>query len=344
MTSMIAILATNTTVVSVNMLLVGSKALEQYIDLGRVTHDWDIYMSSKEYEGFYLNFGNFLVKETKHSRLFEINGEIFEIKEESQFTPSDLELYKCFTTKRLETPIGTVKVPYIQFLYDLKKATANHIHEPKHKYDLELIEKWMPFFTTIRGESQFYKLRDQETKERIQKEKKVKYDFFHKYHIPEYVVHDDLHVIIADLLDIKIPTYQRITVAETEIAEECFNRLTYDQKISLMVEESLVLALERWFIPQMVEGGINYKLVDMFYNNNEAMPTYQILKHCNITGLKGEAEYITNFSRENFFAIEKSWQEAKTIIKSKNGFPSEFYNQLFGIRTKYKNGEKVALI
>lgn len=323
------------------MLLVGSQALQIYVRLGRVTHDWDIYMSSKEYEAFFLVHGKNIVKETKHSSIFEIDGELIEVKQESQFTESDKILFNSYTEYEAITPVGDAKLPSIRFIYDMKKATANHINEPKHKHDLKVIEKDFPGIDQV---TDFYTLRDQETKERIEKEKKVKYDFFHKYHIPEYVVHDDLHLMIADLLNIKMPTYQRITVGETDIAEECFNRLDHSQKISLMVEESLVLALERWFIPQMIEKGINYRLVDMFYNNNEAMPTYQILKHCNITGLKGEAEYITNFSRANFFEIEKAWQDAKALIKCQNGFPAEFYQQLFEIRERYKNGEQVALI
>lgn len=326
------------------MLLIGSKALECYLNLGRVTHDWDIYMSEQEYTEFYTKYSKNLVKETKHSSIFEIDRELFEIKRESQFTETDKLLYYTDYAYAKTSILGILRVPTVLDLYHIKRATANHIQEPKHKYDIELMEREFPHFKMYNSNSYLYTKRDLETKTRIENEKKVKYDFFHKYHIPEYIVHDKLHDMIASLLDIKMPTYQRITVAETDIAEECFNRLTHEQKISLMVEESLVLNLERWFIPRMVEDGINYKLVEMFYNNNEAMPTYLILKHCCITGLKGEAEYITNFSRKYFFEIEKAWQEAKYKIRCKNGFTKEFYNELFELRKKYKAGEKVGTI
>jgi hypothetical protein len=93
----------------------------------------------------------------------------------------------------------------------------------------------------------------------------------------------------------------------------------------------------------MVENGINYKLISLFYNNNEGLPTYQILKHCCITGLKGEAEYITSFARSNFFEIEKLWQEYKLKIKEKGGFPKSFYDKLFQLREDYKQGKKVGV-
>ncbi len=320
------------------MLLVGSKALQYYIpDLGRVTHDWDIWMTEAELKNLLL-FEN-PIKTTKHSSLFEIDGQIFEIKSVNQFEPTDSIIFNMEHPATTKTPLGNAFVPSIQVIYDMKYSTSAHIDEPKHKYDAALIANTfsVQLFTDL------YKARLAETGARVSKSKQVKYDFFHKYHIPEYIYHDNLHTIIADLLDISIPTYQRITTADTDISEDLFNKLTHEQKISLMVEESLVLCLERWLIPQMVENGINYRLIDMFYSNNEGLPTYNILRHCCITGLKGEAEYITAFSRANFFEIEKQWQAAKQKIKEKNGFPMSFFDQLFKLREDFKSNKKIAI-
>lgn len=331
------------------MVLVGSKALEFYLgDLGRVTHDFDLWMSESQYKVFKENFKNDLIKETEKNSIFEINGQIFEVKQRSQLSETDNVIFK----NNAHNPNNNItvgnfilncKVTSLKDLYVMKFTTVPFIDEPKHQHDLKLMEKHNP---KIKQEMDidFYNKRLEETRLRFENEKQVKYDFFHKYHIPEYIVHDYLHEIIANLLDIKMPTYQRITVAETDIAEDLFNKLSHEQKISLMVEESLVLALERWFVPQMIENGINHKIVENFYNNNEGFATYKILKHCCITGLKGEAEYITNFSRNNFFEIEKIWQEAKSKIKAKGGFPKEFFNQLFELREKYKSGIKVGTV
>ncbi len=143
-------------------------------------------------------------------------------------------------------------------------------------------------------------------------------------------------------MDLSIPTYQRFVTGATEITDECWNKLTHQQKIDAMVEESLVLALERWFIPQMIENGINYRLHDMFFNNNEAMPTYKLLYHCCVKGLIGEKEYIVNFARENFNVIEQHWIDAKEKIRKK-GFPKHFLDKIFVLRDKYKQGEKIGL-
>ena len=329
------------------MILIGSKALEAYIgDIGRIIHDYDILMTNVEWMDFHKINSQYLIKTVNNIYLYEIpNKGIVEVYHELSWTDSDRIICEAAKLEGSQTtsPFGILYLPMIQHLYDIKKATCEFIDEPKHKYDLMLMDNWNKNLA-INEYNRIYDIRRIEIKLRLEKSNKVKYDFFHKYHIPEYIKHDYLHEVIADLLDIKLPTYQRITNAEVNISEELFNKLSYDQKISLMVEESLVLALERWFCPQMIENGINYKLLSIFDNNNEGLPTYKILKHCCITGLQGEAEYITGFARENFFEIEKEWIKAKAKIVKKNGFKSEFYEQIFELREKYKNGEKVGTI
>lgn len=323
------------------MILIGSRALSYYVELNRKLHDWDFLMTEEEMGRFDREYSKFLVKSTPSSNVYDINGEIVEIKSPALIDETDWVLVKQqYPRSEVITPFGNAILPNIELLYLIKKSTAEVIDEPKHQHDALLIESMYTFSI----DNWFYKRRLEETRLRQEKSQRVKYDFFHKYHIPEYVLHDRLHEIIADLLDINLPTYQRITSADVAIAQELFEKLSHDQKISLMVEECLVLNLERWFIPQMVENGINYRLIDKFYNNNEAMPTYHILKHVCITGLKGEAEYITSFARSNFFEIEQKWIEAKEKIHRKKGFPSSFFSELFQIRKRYLNGEKVASV
>lgn len=326
------------------MILIGSQALNYYKKLDRKLHDWDLLGTPDEIDKFNKTWGKYLVKSTDYSFIYDINGKIVEVRNPATLDETDHILIKySLGNPHMDTFFGRVYIPSIQFLHDLKRATAEYIKEPKHYYDLTfIIQNWGPGTSgNLDLDSEFYRKRLQETKFRIEKSGKKLYDFFHKYHIPEYILHDRLHDMIADLLDLNIPTYKRITVAETDIAEDLFNKLTHEQKVNLMMEESLVLNLERWFIPQMIENGINYKLIDHFYNNNEAMPTYLILKHVNLKGLKGEKEYIVNFGKNNFFEIEKAWIEAKEKIKAKGGFPSWFFQELFDLRDKYKKGEKI---
>lgn len=325
------------------MVLIGSRALQHYIpNIGRVVHDWDFMVSKKELEKFHSTYSQHLIKTVNGVTLYEIPSiGVVELSCVEGWMPSDFLMYEA-CLELTETFFGKALVPPLNMLYEMKLATAEFIKEPKHEHDVELMEVECVKF----GEkySEFYHMRRAEIKARLEKETKVKYDFFHKYHIPEYIKHDYLHEVIVDLIGQALPTYIKITTAETDIGEELFNRLTHQEKVSLMAEESLVLALERWFVPQMVENGINFKLLEVFDNNNEGLPTYKILKHCCITGLKGEAEYITNFSRANFFEIEKLWIDYKQKIKEKGGFSSDFYCIIFKLREDYKKGINVATI
>lgn len=326
------------------MLLIGSQALKHYVPMKRVLHDWDILMTRAEYDAWNARtHGNWkLIKSVGHTHIHEFGNLILEIHTEEGFTPSDkLLLDKMPMFALVNSPVGMVNLPHLQDLYDLKKSTAAYIKEPKHEADVQLIESSF----RLEPETEFYKMRLEETRIRVEAQEKVKYVFFHQYHIPEYIKHDYLHEVIAAGMEIPYPTYKRIIDAEVNVSDDLFYKLTHDQKVSLMVEESLVLALERWFIPQMVERGINYRLIEWFFNDNEGLPTYQLLKHCCITGLKGEKEYITGFARENFFEIEKAWKDAKQKMKNKGGLSVEFYDILFKVRDEYKvKGKEVATV
>lgn len=332
------------------MLLIGSQALNTYIPLSRQMHDWDILLTQEEFSVIkekHLPFYRH-IKTVGSTHIYEYPNPnpkgniILELHVDSGFTPSDkLLVEKMHKYALVQTPIGMAFVPHLQDLYDIKRATAVYIDEPKHKADVELMEKNF----RLEVETKLFHMRLEETKERVGKQEKVKYDFFHQYHIPEYIKHDYLHEVIADGMGVSYPTYKRIIDAEVNVSEDLFNKLTHDEKVSLMVEESLVLALERWFIPNMVEKGINYVLIELFFNNNEGLPTYKLLKHCCITGLKGEKEYITGFARENFFEIEKAWIEAKQKIKKNGGLSVEFYDKLFKVREEYKkSGKSIAIV
>ena len=333
------------------MLLVGSKALQAYMPLNRVIHDWDIWMTDAQFDQFLVDNNQFVVKRTPHTTVFDKHGVIVEVKRQSQFAPTDQQIWEqqLFQKQEIETPFGICRVPDIQTVYDMKASTALCIEEWKHKYDQDLIEKH--YGDRIQKDSELFKARLIETQERVAKSKKNLFGFFHKTAhektkintIPEYIVHDRLHDLISDLTTKTMPTFQRIVTTDYKPDMELFRALPYHLKVDLMVEESLVLALERWFIPQMVENGINHKLIPRFYNNNEASPTYMLLKHVNIKGLIGEEPEITQFGRDNFAEIEKRWIWMKREIEMNGGFPQWFFEELFELRDRYRNGEKVGI-
>ena len=160
------------------MLLVGSHALNAYLPINRVLHDWDFWMDEGEYEEFRKKYEEFLVKETPKTSIFDIEGKIFEIKDESKFDPTDRLIFTSalFSKNEVETPLGKARVPDIQTIYDMKKATALCIEEWKHNYDLELIHQH--YSDRITQETDLFQQRLIETQERVEESKKNKFSFF----------------------------------------------------------------------------------------------------------------------------------------------------------------------
>lgn len=326
------------------MLLFGSRALNYYIPLNRPLHDWDIIVDQDSYNIISKKYKDNLVKSTDYSDLYRIGDEFVEVRGPKHHDESDKQLlhkYLYYEANSLQQPMGIAKILSIDELWAIKAATYEYIKEPKHKYDLDIIEG-SDYYNPLDKKSELFYIRSKEIQERVLKSKQIKQEFFHKYHIPEYIYHDEIHAMLADLIELKIPTYQLITNGDVSIAEEQFRLLTQAEKVNLMVEESLVLAFERWFNPQMIENGINHRLIPLFFDNDEGSPTYQILKHCCLTGLKGEAEYITSFAKNNFFEIEKAWISMKSMVKCK-GIPKWYLEKLFDIRKRKLNGEQVDL-
>ena len=162
------------------MLLVGSKALQTYIQLNRVIHDWDIWMMGKEFRQFEEKYKKYQVKETPYCFVYDIRGTIVEVKPEYKFTANDKEIYiqQMYSKNEIETPFGKCRVPDLQTIYDMKKATAKCIDEWKHGYDLNLLETKAG--KQLIPETKIYLKRLEETQERVKQSKKNKFGFFHK--------------------------------------------------------------------------------------------------------------------------------------------------------------------
>jgi len=65
-------------------------------------------------------------------------------------------------------------------------------------------------------------------------------DFFDNALSNKYY-HDDLHTLL-----VSPPTYTKILIGEVEVSENKFNKLGFEDKFSLVREEVMVMAWERW--------------------------------------------------------------------------------------------------
>lgn len=74
---------------------------------------------------------------------------------------------------------------------------------------------------------------------------KSKEQFFND-HVTYYVDHDWIHELVA--IDDK-PAYTKCLTGEVMFSNKLFNKLDYDSKVKMVLEESFVLALERCLVP-----------------------------------------------------------------------------------------------
>ena len=108
------------------MLLVGSRALNKYIDIGRIMHDWDIWCSSQEYMD--LTNGQYkILKQTGSGTLIEVDDQIIELKSYRMMTRNDARIFeKTNYAHTVDTPIGECQIPDIFTIYDNDRDWETH--------------------------------------------------------------------------------------------------------------------------------------------------------------------------------------------------------------------------
>lgn len=151
--------------------------------------------------------------------------------------------------------------------WDLKNGSWE-----KHMWDLQwLKEKGCKFIPEL-----FYKLYEYwNTIHGVNKRSKLDMsaeEFFDNV-VNFPIEHDELHELLVkhEYFEEKIPTYKKILKegADVDVSEEKFNKLTEKEKFNLVIEEVMVMSLERF-------ENINYKAAF------EKMLKKFILSHCPI--------------------------------------------------------------
>jgi hypothetical protein len=141
-------------------------------------------------------------------------------------------------------------------------AMRNQETWEKHRIDLEILHK---IVTPLAGFAGFVleieplvklhtKCTDERIKQKTPKLKGVTKEKFFDDYVKKYVVHDDIHKAVAYQ---EKPGYEYMQRdATVECHKDLWNQMTDDQKLYCVVEEAMVIALERHIIPGIMENKV----------------------------------------------------------------------------------------
>lgn len=298
------------------MILIGSRALAHY-GLKRKCIDWDFIGSEKELEELKFVSDFFITKE--HSTIFKIGPEIIEFTLSKEIDSGIV----VQGPKKYFSHFLFYQVPTIQSLLAIKEATADFLNREKHFEDINWIYKTFP---DIKGDEDLYRAKHLEIKTRIKTAKARKFEFFHKYHNIETIEHDKLHDMVSSILDFGVPTYHLFVTEDTKISEEHWNKLPEILKLRRFIEETLVLTLERWYIPQLLKNGVHNP-----HTKKRFVHMAGVLAEHTIRGLRDENPCMRNWAKDNQERIKLSVNNFADIL-IKTPFPKWFNETLLRIR------------
>lgn len=304
------------------MILIGSRALAHY-GLKRKCIDWDFLGSQIELDKFKSMASN--IVETKHSTVLKIGDDIVEFSIATHFDKTLMMTYGnqtyCFRGMYYE-------IPDIEGLLAIKQATANHLNREKHFEDINWIHSEFP---DIVMDQPLYDHKDWEIETRVKEAKANKHEFFHKYHDVEKLEHDKLHDMIAEMFFDGYPAYKWFVTTDTTPSKEAWVKMSETMKLRRFIEETIVLTLERWYIPKLLKRGV--------YNpyTKKAFPKMiQTLGEHVIRGLRDEAPFLSEWGKANKELVLNALKPYGKKLVSQD-FQKWFYDELLEKRLNGKD-------
>jgi hypothetical protein len=252
------------------MFLIGSRAAEHHglkVQRDVSKSDWDIIGTEFELE-FFLKKYNTKATESKFPGKFKIKIEVESqpdsfIEFDATRNESNEILNSLINLCRPTTfIIGTFKngffVPPQSILYMIKRSHANfNVNFDKTIQDLRaMMKQWSLYgLQHMMYHNSFYIARHKEAKERFGKiQERIKLnkpndDFFMGGMNLRTYVHDDLHKAVA--FHDGVPMFEKCKsdLNNAFIDKELFQQLSHDDQVHMAMEESMVIALEREYIP-----------------------------------------------------------------------------------------------
>lgn len=247
------------------MILIGSKAASlRGLRFARPLHtnEYDVIGTLEELGRFQKD--GFAVKESRFPGLFFLkkDGVVLEF-DTTQNTSNELLEEVCDHVEEIE--IAGISywfvLPSRRYLYLTKRAHANFsIHFSKTLSDVvQMQRQWdMRDFVKTPDEQEYYDARHGEAKERYGKiQERIKLnksneEFFKAGMNLRTYVHDDLHKAIA-FEDKPIYMKCKNDLNSAKIERHLFEELSMANRLFMVMEESMVIGLERVYIPENIK-------------------------------------------------------------------------------------------
>ena len=278
------------------MLIVGSKALKfHFHSLKRQVKDTDIIGYSDDLSKLCELLSPQEVKRGKYTILLKQISNKTDI-----FNTDNVELLIADDSKSLKKYLEYDKENLYASKEVLFSMKSSHIHYPinffKHIEDYSFLYN---HFKGIDYLNDITQINLEETEERFGKLKtpslnKTVSEFFgqSKDYVKSYVVHDDIHKIMAHY---DKPLYEMMQVDKNlaKCDKDTWNLFTFEDKCRCVLEEAYVIALERKILPMLFGGGRGY-------TSEEALD-WALMRICT-TLCSG---WFRQFATNNYYNIKK---------------------------------------
>jgi hypothetical protein len=306
-----------------DMLLIGSKSLVTHVNLDRQPADWDLIVSPRSFNDLKNRYqqirSNFIFIE---DQLIELHLAEFGSSNGSLLDIAQREHYPL-----IDTPVGLAHNACLSMHKLLKLSSHDILFKHKNYRDLKLLDdveiKWPDLLEKRR----------QETQARNAKR------MFFADRVTRYVDHDLIHSWVAQALGLSQPTFASVVVDGVAVSPSLFAKASDHVQLLCLVEETLALSLERWFIPNVSRRNVFWLWDKLLQAQTSQDPCIRWLdKLCCAGALHNHPDWLAQWGHNHYAELRQLLQQS--LIKVGDRMPQEFWHLI----SKVKRGQMPPLM
>src|SRR3990167_2109220 len=156
----------------------------------------------------------------------------------------------------------------------------------------------------------------------------VRSAFFKGYKKTRYVAHDRIHHWVSRGLNLPFPTVDAVLSEYTQVYPKDFHQLQSHQKCSILVEEALVLGMERFLIKQIAESTHTINTVwEHYFNGKQDNPSVLKLEELCTPGEIGDhPDWMASWGMQHKKTLQQHLNRSLKILR--DNYPSSLNQYL----------------